>query len=106
MTKTEKILLVSSLILLLAAAGVFFYKKGSGLSSGDMLSINLTPFQTPRGWGYDIKVGKDFGIHQDRIPAIAVNEMFASKEDALKVGGLVVEKMKHKKPPHGYRTGA
>jgi len=100
MTKKERILLIFSLIMLLAGAGIFFYKKDSGSSSNDLLRIDLTSFKEPGGWGYDIKVvGANYAIHQDRIPAIAGYKAFVSEEDALKTGQLVVDKMKHKKPP-------
>jgi outer membrane protein W len=99
MTKREKIILVFSLIMLLAGAGIFFYKKGSGSSSNDLLNIKLTSVKLANGWGYDIKVGTDFAIHQDRIPTIPGNKAFVSEEDALRTGRLVVDKLQHRKPP-------
>ncbi len=99
MTKSEKIILIACIILLTAGAGIFFFKKDSGPSYNDLLEVKLTPFQMNGGWGYDIHVGKDFGIHQDCIPAIAGHKLFATREDALKTGRLVVEKIKHKKTP-------
>ena len=65
----------------------------------DKLPVKVLPFRTTIGWGYEIDVdGKPF-IHQDYIPAIQGKKSFKSPEDALKVGQLLLEKMKNKKRP-------
>lgn len=99
MTKRDRILLVFSIIMILAGAGIFFYKKGSGSSSKDLLRIDLQSFKTDGGWGFDIKVGETFSLHQDRIPAIPGNKKFVSEDDALKTGRLMVEKIKRQHSP-------
>ena len=99
MTKRDRILLVFSIVMILAGAGIFFYKKGSGSSSKDLLQIDLQSFKAADGWGFDVKVGKTFALHQDRIPAIPGNKKFVSEEDALKTGRLVVEKIKKNHSP-------
>ncbi|MBS1563179.1 MAG: DUF4907 domain-containing protein, partial [Bacteroidetes bacterium] len=93
MTKKEKILLLFSIIMLGAAAGILFYKRNSGSASNDLLRIDLKTFQQAGGWGYDIRVGATFFIHQDRIPVISGNKMFVSEAEALKTGQLLVEKI-------------
>jgi hypothetical protein len=80
--------------MLAAATGILFYKRNSGSASNEVLRIDLTTFKQAAGWGYDIKVGKSFSIHQDRIPVITGNKMFVSEEEALKTGKLMVEKIK------------
>jgi len=94
MTKREKLLLLFSIIMLAAATGILFYKRNSGSASKDLLRIDLKTFKQPAGWGYDIKVGPTFFIHQDRIPVIPGNKMFISEEEALRIGHLMVEKIK------------
>lgn len=50
-------------------------------------------FEGDRGWGYDIYMkGKKY-IHQTTIPSVPGMNGFASKEDAEKVGALVIEKI-------------
>ena len=59
------------------------------------------PVANGTGWGYDIIAeGKPY-IHQDRIPGVPGTRPFASKEDALKVGKLMIDKLKAGTfPPH------
>jgi len=80
--------------MLAAATGILFYKRNSGSASKEVLRINLTTFKQAAGWGYDIKAGSSFSIHQDRIPVIPGNKMFISEEEALKTGKLMVDKIK------------
>jgi hypothetical protein len=51
------------------------------------------------GWGYDIYVKDSVYISQDIIPAIAGRKAFVSENDALKVGELMVAKMKNNLRP-------
>jgi hypothetical protein len=68
-------------------------------SKEEQLPVRVMPFRTAAGWGYEIDVdGKPF-IHQDYIPAVQGKQSFRSPEDALKVGQLLLEKMKNKKRP-------
>jgi hypothetical protein len=94
MIKKEKIILLFSIIMLAAATGILFYKRNSGSASNGVLRIDLTTFKQAGGWGYDIKVGSSYFIHQDRIPVITGNKMFISEDEALKTGKLMVEKIK------------
>ena len=56
--------------------------------------IQLKPFETGSGWGYEILANGKTYIRQSFIPAIEGEKSFHSKEDALLVGNKVVEKMK------------
>lgn len=80
--------------MLAAATGILFYKRNSGSASKDLLRIDLKTFKQDSGWGYDIKVGATFTIHQDRIPVISGNKMFVSEDEALRTGKLMVERIK------------
>ncbi len=62
--------------------------------------VTVEPFKTPTGWGYKIYTDKKLYIQQTYIPAIAGNHSFATREDAVKVGKLAVQKMAayHKMP--------
>ena len=66
---------------------------------GEKLPVKVLPFRTAAGWGYEIEIdGKPF-IHQDYIPAVQGKKSFKSPEDALRVGRLLLEKMKNNKKP-------
>jgi len=99
MTRKEKLLLLFSIIMIIVATGILFYKRNSGSASTDVLRIDLTTFKEAAGWGYNIRVGTGFYIHQDRIPLIPGNKMFVNEEEALRTGKLVVQKIKQKGKP-------
>jgi hypothetical protein len=61
--------------------------------------MDCQPFQIHGGWGYDIVVKEKTYIHQDRIPAVSGDKPFSSREDALKVGRLMMDKLKAGKFP-------
>lgn len=58
-----------------------------------MVLLTVKPFEYNGGWGYDIFAGNKKYIHQDQVPAIAGKRIFLTKEDALKTGNLVVQKI-------------
>jgi hypothetical protein len=58
--------------------------------------IKLETFETPEGWGYQLKKDDKIFIRQEQIPAITGNYAFASKSDAEKTGRLVLQKLKEK----------
>ena len=63
-------------------------------------SITVVPFQIPQGgWGFDINIGKKNRIHQEIIPVILGRKAFQTREDALKVGENLADKMRK------YNTG-
>jgi hypothetical protein len=59
-------------------------------------NLGCQPFQVSAsgGWGYDIVDNDKRLIHQDRIPGVPGTQGFASREDAIKVGQLMIDKMK------------
>ncbi|GEP96412.1 DUF4907 domain-containing protein [Chitinophaga cymbidii] len=61
--------------------------------------LRLAPVQTLYGWGYQITIDNKPFIHQDCIPAIPGYQPFRNKEDAMRVGSLVVYKIRHKLSP-------
>ena len=60
-------------------------------------NIQLQIFKTTNGWGYDIVKDDKVYIHQEIIPAIEGFKSFITKEEAEKVGNLVIQKIKQKK---------
>ncbi len=56
-------------------------------------ALEVNAFEMAGGWGYDVVLGGKKIIHQDRIPAVQGVQLFANKEDAMKVGRLVAEKI-------------
>jgi len=62
-------------------------------------AIAVTPFQTGNGWGYKVSIGGMPFINQDIIPGLPGNISFTSREDALRVGMKVAEKLKEQKIP-------
>jgi len=62
-------------------------------------SIAVVPFQTNGGWGYTVNIGSRTYIYQDIIPALPGRNVFQSREDALRVGNRVADKLrKHQLP--------
>ena len=59
----------------------------------------LEPFKEKNGWGYSIYEGKKLIIKQENIPAIQVKKPFAFKKDAIKIGELMIYKLKNGKWP-------
>jgi hypothetical protein len=58
-------------------------------------SLAVVPFQLEHGgWGYKINIGAKTHIYQDIIPTIQGRHIFQTKEDAEKVGDLMVKKMR------------
>ena len=56
-------------------------------------NLDVQSIKTPSGWGYTITNNNEIIIKQTVIPVIQSNKSFSSKEDALKIGRLVKEKL-------------
>lgn len=56
-------------------------------------SLKIESFKTTSGWGYSIASKDRVLIKQSIIPVINETKSFATEEDALKLGNLVVEKL-------------
>ena len=59
----------------------------------------LASLETDNGWGYIIKNNDKIIIKQSIIPVIQNQKSFENEEDALKVGNLVLKKLKANTPP-------
>ncbi len=59
--------------------------------------ITVRAVELQNGWGYDVLIGGNPYIHQKQIPGCEGNITFQSKEEALKVGNLVKQKILLKK---------
>jgi len=81
-------------LIILAAGALFYigYYRRARWSKEHVLT-ELKPFQTGKGWGYDILTdGKPF-IHQDFIPAVPGVYVFKTREDAMAVGKVVYDRI-------------
>ena len=87
-------------ILLILTIGAVNAQTVRDTSAAITLSgIELRPFETDNGWGYDIFLhGKKY-IHQTTIPSMPGTAGFASKTDAAIVGDLVVGKIERNEMP-------
>ncbi len=56
-------------------------------------NFELKPIKVNSGWGYTISNNQKIIIKQTIIPVIPENKHFQSKDEALKVGRLVLEKL-------------
>ena len=57
-------------------------------------NLSIHSFRTTTGWGYVIVNQKRIIIKQTIIPVISEIKSFKTKEDALKLGNLVLQKLK------------
>lgn len=60
---------------------------------------NVKSFKIKDGWGYTIAINNKIIIKQTVIPTLSDTRSFKSEADALKVGNLVVEKIKQNLSP-------
>lgn len=81
------------IVLLLSISGVIFF------SCQPKHTAHLETVEIENGWGYQIKVDGKVYIDQANIPAITGHSHFQSKDDAEKVGRLVLKKLRDGKIP-------
>lgn len=62
-------------------------------------ALKTESFHTAFGWGYTVSYKNEVIIKQSIIPAINDTKSFATEKDALKVGNLVVKKLKQNISP-------
>jgi len=62
-------------------------------------TFTVKAFETEQGWGYSIFENKKLIIKQVNIPAIQKQKSFKNERDALKIGFMVIEKLKQHKIP-------
>jgi hypothetical protein len=99
MTKRNIIIISGVLVILLAFFAVQIKHKTPVKSSSAMLAVAVEPFEINGGWGYKVNVDGHTFIYQDVIPGIPGNRVFQSKENALRVGNAVMDKLTHHKIP-------
>lgn len=90
-TSKKKSILV---ILLSVAITIVSYAIVHKNASNDRLPVTLHPFELKKGnWGYAIMVDGKIFIKQECIPAIPGNKTFRSKNEAVKAGNAVMQKL-------------
>lgn len=83
-----------TLVILLSTACQQKQVKHTEITAGPD-SLAVVPFQLEHGgWGYKINIGAKTHIYQDIIPVIQGRHVFQTKDDAQKVGDLMVKKMR------------
>lgn len=88
-TSSYRIVLVISIALAIVT-GMYTLLHSAG---NDLLKVEVVPFRTTAGWGYEVKVDNKTFIRQETIPAIAGNRKFLLEQDALKTGNAVMKKL-------------
>jgi hypothetical protein len=66
-------------------------------------AYRVAVFKTGDGWGYRIESKEKVYIEQPFIPAIEGTYTFKTKEEAMRTGSLVLQKLKDGKNPAVYR---
>ncbi|WP_212006420.1 DUF4907 domain-containing protein [Chitinophaga sp. HK235] len=98
MTKRKLFILAGAAVLLLLLI-VARHRKPASAQQDGMVQLTVVPFEINGGWGYKVMMDNKPYIYQDVIPGVAGNQAFHSKEDAQRVGNLVLEKMMQHKLP-------
>lgn len=83
-----------AVIVIITITAVFFKSKNPAKSQ-----FSLQIIQIDGGWRYEILADNKTYISQKYIPAIEGNQLFTDKEDAIKVGQLVLNKLQNKHSP-------
>jgi hypothetical protein len=99
MTKRHIIIVAGIAFIILVFFAVRHGRNTSHKNSSDMLAVVVEPFKIHDGWGYKVNVAGHTYIYQDVIPGVPGNRVFRSKENALRVGNVVAEKLTHHKIP-------
>ncbi|SEW54856.1 DUF4907 domain-containing protein [Chitinophaga arvensicola] len=97
MTKRNIITFCGITLIVLAVVTGFSYQRTN--HDADMVPIEAEAFQIRDGWGYQVKIDGRPYIYQDMIPGVDGHRTFRSKENALKVGNVVVQKLMNHKIP-------
>ena len=57
------------------------------------VKFRVETFEVAQGFGYSIFINQKKMIYQDKIPAVEGNKVFKTKDDAMKTGKFVAQKM-------------
>lgn len=71
----------------------------STISCAKKNTYDVSPIKLNTGWGYIITMNNKIIIKQTHIPAIPENKSFQTREDAQKVGELVLKRIKTRLSP-------
>ena len=99
MTKRNIIIIAGIAVIVLAFVIGESYRQTTPRPGADMVPVVVVPFQINNGWGYKVNVDGHTYIYQDIIPGVPGNRVFRTKENALRVGNVVMEKLTHHKIP-------
>lgn len=82
------------------------HKQARSERPEDSVELTVSTIALPRkdreqkpAWGYEIYAGNSLYVRQLNVPAISGNFGFANPQDAKKVAGLVIDKLKKGQPP-------
>ncbi len=93
--KNNKRIIYTVGVLIIIITIIYVFK----LSLNHSNNIELNAISIDDGWGYEILIDNKKIISQTCIPAVEGKQVFKSKKEAMKVGNVVVEKIKKKQPP-------
>ena len=99
MTKKYIIILFVAVAMLITASAMMLSKKNKKATGSDLLPVALHSLKLKDGWGYEVLVDNKVFIHQDCIPAIASFKRFGTEAEALQIGNVVIDKIKHGHKP-------
>lgn len=69
------------------------------ISCNKNAEYKVNTFKVNNGWGYTIAINDKTIIKQTVIPTVSNNESFKNEGDALKVGNLVLKRIKQNLSP-------
>lgn len=97
-------LILLFLTLLLAGCGTQESRStepaADSVAGANSSAFNIRLITSGEGWGYQITQNESLIINQPMIPAVSGNHPFITKDEAQRVGELVVKKLNQgKRPP-------
>jgi len=88
--------IVAGILVVVTIFVIYYFRRNE---NEDKVFLQTQAIQTNLGWGYNITANGKIYIHQEFIPAIAGKHGFSTKEDAMKVGQRVIEKISSNQLP-------
>ncbi|MCL6524280.1 MAG: DUF4907 domain-containing protein [Thermoflavifilum sp.] len=93
---------VGGIILVMVFIGYVLFTRHARFpanQAADSLVVEVKPMQVDSGWGYQIWVNQHPFIYQNQIPAIPGHHLFRSREEALRVGEWVANRIRQHQSP-------